>query len=80
MALLPEVVFKRYRTIVYHGITNGGLLTDFDAGFLLDYSEKFKRYKRHTFVSDAQEAQFDRIEDYLKEELGSGYKPVEYND
>lgn len=76
MGLLPESEFDRLRTVIFHGLTNEELLTDFDLKFLLDYKVKFDQYKRHTFVSDKQEEQFDRIETYLKEELGSEYVTV----
>jgi hypothetical protein len=72
--LLPETEFRRLQRVVYNGLTNVDLLTDFDRKFLMDYEKKFDQYKRHTFVSDGQNFQFDRIEKYLKEELGADYE------
>lgn len=75
MSLLPETEYKRLCKITYNGLVNGDdLLTEFDRGFLKDYDEKFTKYKRHTFVSDKQHEQFDRIENYLKEGLGHDYE------
>lgn len=71
--MLPETEFRRLQTIVLNGLTNEQLLTDFDRKFLMDYEKKLDKYKRHTYVSDAQNEQFDRIEKYLKEELGEDY-------
>ncbi|MET4190709.1 MULTISPECIES: hypothetical protein [unclassified Bradyrhizobium] len=74
--LLPKSEFDRLRAVVFHGLTNDHLLTEFDHKFLLDYHKKFEQYKRHAYVSDAQEEQFDRIEKYLQDELGSDYVEV----
>ncbi len=71
--LMPVTEFDRLRSIIFNGLVNMDLLTDFDREFLLGYKAKFEKYMRHTYVSDNQEAQFDRIENYLKDELGSDY-------
>ena len=68
--MLPESEFNRLKKIVSVGLDHEHLLTDFDSGFLSDYAIKFEQYKRHTFVSDNQDEQFNRIEKYLREELG----------
>jgi hypothetical protein len=73
MGMIPTSEFDRLRSVILNGLTNMDFLTDFDRQFLLDYHTKFDKYKRHTFVSDGQEAQFDRIEAYLQDELGSDY-------
>lgn len=75
MSLLPEKEFHRLQRVVFNGLVNGSdLLTDFDRKFLADYAEKFDKYKRHAYVSDRQEDQFDRIERYLREELRNDYE------
>lgn len=73
MSLIPTSEYDRLRSVILNGLTNIDLLTDFDRQFLLDYHSKFDKYARHAYVSDNQENQFNRIEGYLKEELGSDY-------
>lgn len=73
--MLAEREFRRLQQVVYNGLVNGDdLLTDFDRSFLRDYSDKFEKYKRHTYVSDKQAEQFDRIEEYLREGLENSYE------
>lgn len=72
--MLPQIELTRYQKICLNGLINDDVLTDFDRGFLTDFTEKLDKYKRHTYISDKQEEQFDRIEKYLREELGHDYE------
>jgi hypothetical protein len=72
--MLPPSEFNRFQRICLNGLSNPDLLTDWDRNFLQDYANKFVKFQRHTFVSDSQEEQFDRIEKYLKEELRHDYE------
>lgn len=75
MSLLPENEYHRLTKIVYNGLANGiDLLTDFDLTFLGDFETRLDKYKRHTYVSDKQADQFDRIEKYLREGLQDRYE------
>lgn len=71
--MLPESEYDRYRKICLNGLTNPDILQDWDRKFLVDYTDKFEKHRRHTYVSDKQAEQFDRIEEYLKKELGHDY-------
>jgi len=73
MPVLPTSEFKRLKAICYNGLTNEELLTPFQREFLSDYVIKFDKYERQTYVSDAQEATFEKIEKVLREELGGEY-------
>lgn len=72
--MLPSTEFERFQKIALNGLTNTDLLTDWDRNFLSDFSDKLEKYKRHTYVSDKQEEQLDRIETYLQRELGDDYE------
>lgn len=72
--MLPQSEFNRYKKICLNGLINPDLLTDWDRAFLTDISERLDKYQRHTYISTKQEEQFDRIEGYLREELGHDYE------
>lgn len=74
MALMPESDYKRMQAVVNNGLANPDLLTDWDVKFLTDFQDRFERFKRQTFVSEAQSDQFTRLEDMLQKELGVVYE------
>lgn len=73
MPVLPESEYRRLKAIVYNGLVNDELLTPFQRTFLADYMQRFEQYERQTYVSDAQEATFDKIEQTLRDELSGAY-------
>lgn len=74
MSILPKTEYERLKRICYNGLTNDDLLSPFHREFLAGFTEKLEKYERHTYVSDAQDEVFNKLEQTLREELGDDYE------
>jgi hypothetical protein len=64
--MITEDHFKQIETIIIKGLECPDLLSEWEHGFLSEWTDKLDAYHMSVRISDKQQAIFDKIENKLK--------------